>query len=274
MLTETLTWLGIALCVSQSAMFSGLNLAFFSLSRLRLEVEVAAGNTLAAKVLTLRKDPNSLLTTILLGNVSVNVLLTMLSDSVLAGVAAFLFSTIVITTFGEILPQAYFSRNALRVSSMLSPLFRFYQVLLYPISKPVALLLDKWLGREGMVMFREREMRHLIRKHIEASEADIDRIEGLGALNFLAIDDVMIEREGEPLNPASIVHLEFTGSGEPCFPSYQPQIDRLIGKQSVAQETVSVHDETGPVGFVDQHDPFLPGRLYLTQERVASLRLV
>ena len=34
-----LTWIGIALCVSQSAMFSGGNLAFYRLSRLRLELE-------------------------------------------------------------------------------------------------------------------------------------------------------------------------------------------------------------------------------------------
>jgi len=35
-------WLGIALCLSQSAMFSGLNLVVFSLSRLRLEAAAAA----------------------------------------------------------------------------------------------------------------------------------------------------------------------------------------------------------------------------------------
>jgi CBS domain containing-hemolysin-like protein len=34
-------WLGIAVCISQSAMFSGLNLALFSVSRLRLEVDAA-----------------------------------------------------------------------------------------------------------------------------------------------------------------------------------------------------------------------------------------
>ena len=48
----------------------------------------------------MRRDSNFLLTTILWGNVGVNVLLTLLSDSVLAGLAAFLFSTVVITVFG------------------------------------------------------------------------------------------------------------------------------------------------------------------------------
>jgi len=34
-----LIWLAILFLVTQSAMFSGLNLAFFSLTRLRLEIE-------------------------------------------------------------------------------------------------------------------------------------------------------------------------------------------------------------------------------------------
>ena len=75
--TDTLLWIGIIFCISQSAMFSGLNLAFFSLSRLQLEVEMKHGNIAAGKVLEARKDSNYLLTTILWGNVSINVLLTL-----------------------------------------------------------------------------------------------------------------------------------------------------------------------------------------------------
>ena len=112
MSVEVLIWIGILLCISQSAVFSGLNLAMFGVSRLSLEVEVSSGNQAATRVLGLRRDSNFLLTTILWGNVGINVLLTLLSNSVLAGVAAFLFSTVVITLVGEIAPQAYFSRNA------------------------------------------------------------------------------------------------------------------------------------------------------------------
>ena len=133
-----LTWLGIAFCLSQSAMFSGLNLALLGISRLSLEVEVSAGNTAAMRILLLRSDTNFLLTTILWGNVGINVLLTLLSNSVLAGVSAFLFSTVFITFFGEIAPQAYFSRNALRMGSLFAPMLRLYQWLLYPVAKPSA----------------------------------------------------------------------------------------------------------------------------------------
>ncbi|KPJ94087.1 MAG: Mg2+ and Co2+ transporter CorB [Gammaproteobacteria bacterium SG8_11] len=215
-----LVWLGILFCISQSAMFSGLNLALLGISRLRLEVEASAGNPAAVKILKLRKDFNFLLTTILWGNVAINVLLTLLSDSVMAGVTAFFFSTFLITFAGEIAPQAYFSRHAMRMGSLLAPLLRFYQFLLYPLAKPTAMVLDWWLGEEGIRYFRERDLRTVIRKHIEAEETDVDRLEGIGALNFLALDDIAITQEGEYVDPDSIISLP-TKDGVPVFPEFE-----------------------------------------------------
>jgi len=204
---DTIVWIGIAFCISQSAIFSGLNLAFFSLSRLQLQVEISQGNEAAERVLAVRQDSNFLLTTILWGNVGINVLLTLLSDSVLAGVAAFAFSTVFITIFGEILPQAYFSRNALRMASLLSPLLRFYQFVLFPVARPCALLLDQWLGKEGIDYLHERELVSLVQAHMEADEAELDHVEGRGALNFLTIDEVRVTEEGEPVDADSIIRL-------------------------------------------------------------------
>jgi hypothetical protein len=215
-----LTWIGIALCIAQSAIFSGLNLAVFSISRLQLEVDASTGNPDAVKLLSLRQDSNFVLTTVLWGNVGINVLLTLLSDSVLAGLAAFLFSTVAITMMGEILPQAYFSRNALRMAVLFSPILRFYQWLLFPVAKPVAKLLDWWLGPEGIQYFRERDLRVVIRKHLAAEDVDVDHVEGIGALNFLAIDDVHVIREGEPLDPKSIITLPFQAN-KPRFPRFE-----------------------------------------------------
>ena len=154
---NVLVWIGILFCITQSAMFSGLNLALLGISRLRLEVEASTGNANAVKILALRKDFNFLLSTILWGNVSINVLLTLLSNSVMAGVTAFLFSTILITFMGEIFPQAYFSRHAMRMGALLAPVLRFYQLLLYPVAKPSAAILNMWLGKEGVLYFRERD---------------------------------------------------------------------------------------------------------------------
>jgi hypothetical protein len=217
---NALVWAGILFCVSQSAMFSGLNLALLGISRLRLEVEATAGNPAAVRILALRQDVNFLLTTVLWGNVGINVLLTLLSNSVMTGVTAFFFSTILITFAGEIAPQAYFSRHAMRMGSLLAPLLRFYQLLLFPVAKPCALVLDRWLGEEGISYFMERDLHTVIRKHIEAEETDVGRLEGIGAMNFLALDDIPVTREGEYIDPESIVSLK-TQAGLPVFPEFE-----------------------------------------------------
>lgn len=195
----TLIWISIAFCILHSAIFSGCNLAFFSLGRMKLEAEAERGNHSARKVLKLRNDSNLLLCTILWGNVSVNVLLSLLSESVLMGVGGFLFSTIGITVFGEIMPQAYFSRNALRVASFLAPLITLYQYLLYPITKPCALLLDGWIGPEGPTYMRERDLEIILEKHIDEEDSEISANEGQGALNFLDLDDRLILNEGNEI---------------------------------------------------------------------------
>ncbi|MFT6985986.1 MAG: metal transporter CNNM [Psychromonas sp.] len=206
-MVDLLIWLAIVFCISQSAIFSGLNLAFFSISRLQLEVEAKRGSKEAAIILSMREDSNFLLSTILWGNVSINVLLTLLSDSVLAGVYSFLFSTVAITFLGEIIPQAYFSRNALKVGAILAPVIRFYQLLLFPVAKLTALILDGWLGREGITYFREKELKAIITAHMDADESEMQHVEGVGALNFLQIDDIPITSEGEKLDQQSLIQL-------------------------------------------------------------------
>jgi cyclin M-like protein len=220
----TLTWLAIALCIGQSALFSGLNLAVFSISRLRLEVEAAGGNPNAGKLLDLRKDANLTLATILWGNVGTMVLLTLLSGSILSGGAAFVFSTFAITFLGEIVPQSYFSRHALRVSGRLFPFLAFYRIVLFPIAKPTALFLNWWLGPEGIVLLKERDFRALITRHVGAHGTEVGQIEAVGAVNFLDLDDIPVIQEGEPVDPRSIVALPLE-KGRPVFPPFRPAAD-------------------------------------------------
>jgi len=188
-------------------MLSGLNLAAFSVSRVQLEIEASQKNQDAIKVLALRKDANFLLTTILWGNVGVNTLLALLSGSVLGGIAAFLFSTVFITVFAEIFPQAYFSRNALRVASLLSPGVRFYQFVLYPVAKPTAKILDLWLGPEGVHYVREEMLKQYVLRSMGVRGSEISTFEGKGAVNFLALDSRRVADEGSVLDPRSLIRL-------------------------------------------------------------------
>ena len=220
MQTMVLTWIGIALCVAQSAMFSGLNLAVFSVSRLRLELDVAGGSRDAQKLFNLRKDSNLLLCTIVCGNIATNVVLTLLSESVLAGIGAFVFSTFVITLLCEIFPQAYFSRNAIRIAAFFSPLIRIYQIILYIVAKPTALVLEAWLGPEGVQLFRERDFRALLTRHAGLPGTDLGRLEAVGALNFLDLDDIPVGREGEPVDPRSVISLPIAGD-KPVLPAFE-----------------------------------------------------
>ncbi len=257
------TWAGICFCVSQSAMFSGLNLAVFSISRLQLEAEASTGNQDAIKVLKLREDSNFILTTILWGNVGINVLLTLFSNSVIAGVAAFLFSTVVITFIGEIFPQAYFSRNALKMASILSPVLIFYKILLYPVAKPVAKVLDWWLGQEGIQYFRENDFKEIIKKHIAANETDIEILEGTGAINFFDIDDLAVVKEGEPVDRKSIITLPFS-EGMPVFPEIisDPSDKFLKQIQSSGKKWIIITDISDDPFFVLDSDKFIISALF------------
>ncbi len=260
---NTLILVGIVFCVSQSAMFSGLNLAFFSITKLRLEIESKKNNPQAIKVAKLREDSNFLLTTILWGNVGINVLLTLLSESVMVGVIAFLFSTFVITIFGEIIPQAFFSRHALKVASLLSPALRFYQILLFPVAKPAAVVLDKWLGPEAVQFIKEKDFRELLKIHIDSEDTDIEKIEGKGALNFLAIDDLPVIEEGEIIDTNSVIQVRFDGH-KPVFPEMalsakDPFLKRI---QSSQKKWVVLTDNNNEPRAIVNSDEFLRAALF------------
>ena len=260
---ETVIWFGILFCISQSAMFSGLNLAFFSITKLRLEIESKKNNPHALKVARLRQDSNYLLTTILWGNVGINVLLTMLSNSVMVGAVAFIFSTFLITFFGEIIPQAYFSRYALRTASLLSPVLRFYQILLFPVAKPTAVGLDRWLGPEAVQFINEKDFRELLKIHMDSEETDIEKIEGDGALNFLAIDDLAVVKEGEEIDPNSVIQLQFVGD-KPLFPKMElSTADPFLKSiQSSLKKWVVITDSNGEPKATLNSDSFVRAALF------------
>jgi len=261
--TNLILWIGIGFCITQSAMFSGLNLAFFSVPRLRLEIEATNKNKAAIKVLRLREDSNFLLSTILWGNVGINVLLTLLSNSVMAGLSAFLFSTVVITFLGEIIPQAYFSRHALKMASRLSPILIFYQYLLYPVTKPSALMLNWMVGQESIHYFKEKSLVKLIRRHIDEEAEEIDHVEGAGAINFLTIDDFAAYQEGERLHPDSIVAMEHQ-NGKPIFPEWSAEKDNTFLKKinkSGEKWVVIVDGQHNPTWVLDA-DGFLRAAMF------------
>lgn len=263
MAVNIFTWIGILLLIAHSGTFSGLNLAMFGTSALRLKTLAATGNDKAAALVEMRKDSNFLLTTILWGNVGTNVLLAQLSDSVMFGAVAFVFSTVVITFFGEIIPQAYFSRHAVRVASLLSPVLRFYQILLYPVAKPSAMFLDKWLGQEGIDYIPESELIEGIRLHINTPDSEMGLVEGQGAINFLKLDDLLVTQEGETVAPNSIIQLPTSG-GQPVFPEYEntPNDPFLRQVQASGKRWILIAKEEGAPLYALDSSAFLRAALF------------
>jgi hypothetical protein len=134
---------------------------------------------------------------------------------------------------------------------------------LFPFAKPSALLLDWWLGKENIQFFREHNLREMIKKHIEAEDAEIDKIEGLGALNFLAIDDLMIAREGQILDAMSIIELP-SENGQLVFPEYQQKAsDPFLGQiEKSGKKWVVFTDAKKMPAWVLDADGFLRHALF------------
>jgi hypothetical protein len=258
-----LNWAGVLVCVLHSAIFSGLTIGFFGLSRLGLEIKAEAKDRDAARILNLRKDSNFLLATLLWGNVAANVLITLLTNSVLTGAGAFLFSTFTITVFGEIMPQAYFSRHALKVGSMFVPVIRFYQTLLYFIARPTSVLLDKWLGKEGARYFQEKELLLMLNKQINSAGSDVDPIEGTGASNFLKLDDIYIKDEGERIDEDSILSLP-ENNGIIQFPQFMEKTqDEFLQKIHESEKKwIIITNDKGEPRFAMDSDAFLRDAVY------------
>lgn len=170
-----------------SGCFSGLTLGFFSLNVTSLERKMKLGDVRAKRVYPIRKRGNLLLCTLLLGNVAVNSAAAIFLGGLASGLMAGIISTVLIVIFGEILPQAIFSRFALSLGSKTVWLVKIFIFLLYPIAYPLSVILDKLLGEELQTIWSKHEIKEIIKHHEDHESSDIDEDEErilLGALSF------------------------------------------------------------------------------------------
>ncbi|CAD5235410.1 unnamed protein product [Bursaphelenchus xylophilus] len=168
----------IGLLLPFSGYFSGITISTFSLSTYHLRLLSSCGDekkaTYARNILPLRERANRLLTTLVLGNVIVNNLLTLLIDNVLDyyvqdSELKYAFSVpitiFVIMIFGEILPQAIGMRWCLEIVSGTRSLTIFFVVLFYPIAWPISKILDLLVGETGRNTYNCEELKALVEHH-------------------------------------------------------------------------------------------------------------
>jgi Mg2+/Co2+ transporter CorB len=188
----------IIVLISFSALFSGLTLGLMSLDKTGLEIVIGGDDEkyseMAKKIYPVRKNGNLLLCTLLLGNVSVNALLSILLADKAGGIVGFLASTFLIVIFGEIIPQASCSRYALEIGSKTIPLVRIIILIFYPVAFPLAWALDRALGQELATTYSNAEMLKLLQIHVQEEVLDKDTANAMtGALKYrdMAVQDVM-----------------------------------------------------------------------------------
>ena len=127
-----------------SAMASGSEVAFFSLTRSDLEELESRSDIGAKRVLDLLSNRDRLLATILVANNMVNICLVIVVTQLVgeifsfSGVWEFIFNTVVITflllLFGEIMPKVFSQTNPVKMSVLLSLPLKFLRWLVYPLA--------------------------------------------------------------------------------------------------------------------------------------------
>lgn len=181
-----------------SSICSGLNVAFMSLDMADLRRKAKLGNKQAIRMLPLRKKTHLTLGSILFTNVAAVSATSLVLDQRLDGWAAGLLSTLLIVIFGEVVPQALFSKNPLGFCSFFWPLLRAMIVITYILSKPLQVLLDMLFPKERAQLQSRHELGLLVAEHREdkSSELDDDEIEiiqGALQLSEKRVRDIMTD---------------------------------------------------------------------------------
>lgn len=192
------TILVVLALICLSAACSGLNVGVLSLDMADLRRKAKLGNKQALRVLPLRKNVHLLLGSILFTNVAAASAAALVLGEHFNGFVAGAMSTVLLVIFGEVFPQALFSKNALLWSSRFSPLLRLMIFVTYPASKPLQLLLDQLFPRQQSQLQSRHELGLLINEHLEdkTSELDDDEVEiirGALSLSEKRVRDIMTD---------------------------------------------------------------------------------
>lgn len=189
--------LPVILLMMAASVFSGLNIAIMSIDLSGLERAAKLRNRKALRVLPLRRNVHLTLASILLANVAAAAALPLVLNTTFSGVTAGIITTLLLVTFGEIFPQAFFAKHALTLCAFFSLPIRVMILATYPISKPLQLLLDRLVGRHGIHLHTRNELGIIFNEHLDdtyKSELDEDEVEimrGALALSEKRVRDIM-----------------------------------------------------------------------------------
>lgn len=229
--------------LAMSAIFSGSEMAFSSVNKIRLKNYAAQGNKRAEKALKIANTFDDALTTILIGNNIVNILSTSISTVLFTellgsggvGVATAVM-TVLVLIFGEITPKTYAKNHAESVALIMAEPLWLLIKLMTPVVFLFKILQNVMKPKENQPTVTEDELKYMIEEIeeqgvLEEQESDLVR----SALEFdeITVDEILIPRvnvvaveRNEDFNRIKDIFLTEMYSR---LPVYEKNVDNIIG---------------------------------------------
>ena len=244
-----------------SAFFSGMEIAFVASNRLLMKVGKDQSGLSQHCLKVFYANPNSFVSTMLVGNnivlVIYGILFARIFDGLwqLAGISNdatlvmldSICSTLVILFTGEFLPKTLFKSNPNRLMSLLAPVAYLFYIVLWPISRFSTLLSRLFLRLLGVKMeegnndgtFTKVDLDDLVQSSIDntpqGGEVDDEMKIFQNALDFpdLKVRDCMVPRTEINAVPydctADELQQKFVESGNSKILIYKEDIDHIVG---------------------------------------------
>lgn len=282
-------WLLIFGTVLLSGFFSGSEIAFVTANKLKLEVASRKNSFLSSSIAFFSRNPDTFLTTTLVGNNIVNVIYATLMALFLIepinnysllwfGVepSAFqiltvqtIIASLVIMLFGEILPKAIFRAQAdIMVNIIALPLRMFYWILrpLIALANGSSNVLIKWLvpdAEKTEQFYRRQDVELIVRELRESGGSeDIDEDDSEILHNVLELSNMRVKESMIPRidieavdksTPIEDVLKTMIESGHSKLPVYRDSIDDVIGvvfAHDFFKNPKSLHEIIRPIKLV------------------------
>ncbi|BDS14135.1 hemolysin family protein [Aureispira anguillae] len=265
-----------------SGFFSGIEIAFISADRLRVEVERKKGNKRGLILADFLEHPSEFLGTTLVGNNIVLVALSILagnflllyfgidSDTFLGTIQATLITTIVVLIFGEFLPKVSFQINPTGILFLfaypLGIIRWFLTPLVWVMIKTSNALIEKVFkisNESTEQVFTRRDLDHFINSiNSEDEEIDTTLFQNALYMHTVKVRDCMIPRneiEGIEIN-ASIDELRdmFVKTRVSRLLVYKDSIDYIEGyvhHQRLFENPTSIKEILWEIPMVHEFTP-------------------
>ena len=267
--------LGAVACVAIGAIMSGLQVGYFSLDPMKLQLlqmDTAADKKdqqRAKQLVPLLDKHHWLLVTLLVANAAAMETLPILLDELLPSYVAIILSVTLVLVAGEIIPQALCTNRPLLIGSFFA---RFIRVLMYvtaPVSVPMAKLLDWILGDNGNhFLLKKTELHALVDLHAEGAGGHLEADEVNIMKGALGFSERPVYEIMTPIQKCFMVELhralDFTLMNEifksgysriPVYDNLLPATDNVVGLLIVKDLILLDPEEETPVATILQYYP-------------------